>query len=102
MNGGFGYWLDSEYEDYPLTISLVSALSEIRSIGYTPSDTMMDNAVKYLKTKFYENKRPYCTKKDCTWPVATRLATIEAILDNASQDYEAYKMYKLLHIGATG
>lgn len=32
----------------------------------------------------------------CDWPVTTRLATIEAILDNSSQDYEAYKMYKLL------
>ena len=101
LNGGFTYWMDSEYEDYPLTISLVSALSEIRSIGYTPNDAMMENAVKYLKEKFYENKRPYCninhfTDDNCTWPVSTRLSTIEAILDNASQDYEAYKMYKLL------
>lgn len=96
LNGGFMYWMDSEYDDYPLTISLVSALSEIRSIGYTPNDAMMENAVKYLKAKFYENKRPYCSEKDCTWPTSVRLATIEAILDNSTQDYEAYKMYKLL------
>lgn len=97
LNGGFGYWMDSDYEDLPLTISLVSALSEIRSIGYTPNDAMMESAVGYLKAKFYENKRPYCYgNNDCSWPVATRLAIIEAILDHTSQDYEAYKMYKLL------
>lgn len=97
LNGGFAYWMDSETEDYPLSIKLVSALSEIRSIGYTLNDAMMENATKYLKAKFYENKRPYCfDSKDCGWPVQTRLATIEAILDNSSQDYEAYKMYKLL------
>lgn len=97
LNGGFAYWMDSNYDDYPLTISLVSALSEIRSIGYTPNDTMMESAVGYLKAKFYENKRSYCYgSNNCSWPVATRLATIEAILDHTSQDYEAYKMYKLL------
>lgn len=102
LNGGFAYWMDSQYEDYPLSISLVSALSEIRSIGYTPNDAMMENATKYLKAKFYENKRPYCfDSKDCTWPVSVRLAAIEAILDNSSQDYEAYKMYKLLSFPAT-
>lgn len=61
LNGGFAYWMDSKYEDYPLTISLVSTLSEIRSIGYTPNDAMMESATKYLKAKFYENKRPYCS-----------------------------------------
>lgn len=97
LSGGFGYWMESEYEDYPLTISLVSTLSEIRSIGYTPNDAMMENAVKYLKARFYENKRPYCfDNKDCSWDTSVRLATIESILDNSSQDYEAYKMYKLL------
>lgn len=96
LNGGFAYWMDSTYEDYPLTISLVSALSEIRSIGYTPNDAMMEDATRYLKAQFYTNKRPYCWNGDCSWPVSTRLATIEAILDNTSQDYEAYKMYKLL------
>ena len=93
--------MDSTTDDYPLTINLVSALSEIRSIGYTPNDSMMEMATKYLKTTFYENKRPYCqinrfSDDNCGWPVSTRLATIEAILDNSSQDYEAYKMYKLL------
>lgn len=85
--------------DFPLTISLVSALSDIRSIGYTPNDIMMANAVKYLKAEFYANKQTHCiASKDvsCAWPLATRLKTIEAILDNDSQDYEAYKMYKLL------
>jgi hypothetical protein len=102
LNGGFAYWVDSETEDYPLTIKLVSALSEIRSIGYTPNDSMMESATKYLKERFYENKRPYCfDQKDCGWPVATRLATIESILDNSSQDYEAYKMYKLLSFEKT-
>jgi hypothetical protein len=97
LNGGFAYWMDSETEDYPLTIKLVSALSEIRSIGYTPADAMMENATKYLKAKFYENKRPYCfDTKDCGWDTSVRLATIEAILDTTSEDYEAYKMYKLL------
>jgi len=101
MSGGFGYWMDSTESDFPLTISLVSALSEIRSIGYTPNDTMMETSIAFLKTKFYENRRPYCqenssTNNNCAWSVATRLATIEAILDNNSQDYEAYKMYKLL------
>ena len=101
LNGGFAYWMDSETEDYPLTNKLVSALSEIRSIGYTPNDAMMESATKYLKERFYENKRPYCQANrfvddNCSWPVATRLATIESILDNSSQDYEAYKMYKLL------
>jgi hypothetical protein len=63
LNGGFGYWTTDQLDDYPLTISLISALSEIRSVGYTPNDTMMDSAVKYLKAKFYENKRPYCQEK---------------------------------------
>lgn len=94
-SGGFAYWTSMQ-DDYPLTIDTVSALSEIRSIGYVPNDAMMEDAAKYLKAKFYENKRPYCSEKDCTWPISVRLATIEAILDNASQDYEAYKMYKLL------
>ena len=97
LNGGFGYWMDSEYDDLPLTIELVSAMAEIRSIGYTPNDAMMENAAKYLKAKFYENKRPYCfDAKDCSWDRSVRLAIIEAILDNTPQDYEAYKMYKLL------
>lgn len=97
LNGGFGYWMDSEYDDLPLTIELVSAMAEIRSIGYTPNDAMMEDAAKYLKAKFYENKRPYCfDAKDCSWDRSVRLAIIEAILDNTPQDYEAYKMYKLL------
>lgn len=102
LNGGFGYWTTDQFDDYPLTISLVSALSEIRSIGYTPNDAMMDSAVKYLKMKFYENKRPFCQEKNCEWDTSVRLAAIEAILNNASQDYEAYKMYKLLPTTATG
>ncbi len=97
LNGGFGYWMDSEYDDLPLTIELVSAMAEIRSIGYTPNDAMMENAIKYLKAKFYENKRPYCAdSKNCSWDRSVRLALIEAILDNTPEDYEAYKMYKLL------
>lgn len=67
LNGGFGYWKESKNEDYPLTISLVSAFSDIRSIGYTPSEAMVEDAVRYLKQKFYENKRPYCAEKDCGW-----------------------------------
>ena len=101
LSGGFGFWMDSEYDDYDLTIRLVSALSEIRSIGYMPNETMMGSAVTYLKSQFYANKRPYCVPNrfgndNCTWSIATRLASIEAILDYSSQDYEAYKMYKLL------
>lgn len=99
LDGGFGFWMDSLSSEFPLTISLVSALSDIRSIGYTPNDTMMASAVKYIKAEFYANKRPYCTPsktESCGWPLATRLKAIESILDNNTQDYEAYKMYKLL------
>lgn len=91
--------MDSTYDDFPLTIRLVSALSDISSIGYTPDSMMMEKSIQYLKNEFYNGKQPYCQPSpsfDCSWSIATKLAAIEAVLDASPQDYEAYKMYKLL------
>lgn len=106
LDGGFGFWMDSERSEFPLSISLISALSEIQSIGYTPNNIMMEQGVKYLKALFYENNRPYCfpnrlENTGCEWPPSTRLAAIESVLDATSQDYDAYKMYKLLSFEKT-
>ncbi len=103
LDGGFGFWMDSLSSEFPLTISLVGAFSDIRSVGYTPDSFMIENAIKYIKTEFYANKRPYCVAsktESCNWPLATRLSAIESILDANTQDYEAYKMYKLLSFKA--
>lgn len=67
----------------------------------------MNGASAYLKKEFYANKRPYCRTvlpvanasvptEDCAYPATERLSAISAVLSAKPDDYEAYKMYKLL------
>lgn len=106
-DGGFGYWPESTMSDFAMTSYAVRALGDVRTLGITADQTLLSGASTYLKREFYANKRPYCTvvlpsqvasviTQDCAYPAASRLAAVSAVLAVKSDDYEAYKMWKLL------
>ncbi len=94
-DGGFGYWIDSEYSDIHLTLSVVSRLQDLERIGFTLDPAVRTQVAKYLKNVFYTNTRPFC-REYCTYAVTDRLQMIEWVLDAVPDDYEAYKMYQIL------
>jgi hypothetical protein len=62
---------------------------------------MLQNLAKYLKTRFYANsdeicKHYYSYRDNCEYSVSSRLKAISAILSYDNNDYETYKMYKIL------
>lgn len=103
----FVYWYDIKdlgylnYSDFNLTSYILSSVSQIRNTGYTIDETIYNNTVRYLKNRFYKNQIEWCipTKDyDCKYPEVYRLKAIEALLDYNPNDYEAYKMRKLINI----
>ncbi len=106
-DGGFGYWTGDERSDFRMTAYALKALGEIRSLGIAVDQSIMNGASAYLKKEFYANKRPHCrvvmpvanasvVSEDCEYPTSERLSAIAAVLSAKADDYEAYKMYKLL------
>lgn len=106
-DGGFVYWYDTDtqyqnYSDFQLSSYILSANSTIRDIGgYTLNAESMKNLQKYLKARFYKNQREGCIVteyNDCKYDETERLQALEALLTFQKNDYEVYKMYKLLNL----
>ena len=57
-DGGFGYWPGAEKSDFRMTSYAVRALGEIRALGISVDQSLMNGASSYLKKEFYANKRP--------------------------------------------
>lgn len=98
-DGWYSYWKESKYADFGLTSIIISWVSEIKSIGYTINEKSIKDAIWYLKKEFYENKRDWCfskDEKDCKYSEQERLSAISAIQEYDINDYEPYKMFKLL------
>ncbi|MDD2486750.1 MAG: MG2 domain-containing protein [Candidatus Gracilibacteria bacterium] len=106
LNGGFSYWQDSTYSDanFYLTSYIVDSVSHIRNIGFKSDEKIMINAISYLKNKFYENHVEGCRitrNEDCRYPESYRLKAINSILSYNKDDYEAFKMWKLIDMKDT-
>lgn len=105
-SGWFTYWKDwvsNTLADFHLTSIVLDGMSEIKSIGYTLNDKSIKSAILYLKTRFYANKVEWCENPAeynnfCKYPETHRLDAISAILSYDINDYEAYKMWKLINI----
>ncbi|MDQ1344256.1 MAG: alpha-2-macroglobulin [Patescibacteria group bacterium] len=100
-DGGFGYWPDASRSDFAMTSYVVRTLGEIKAMKIAMEPSLLADASAYLKREFYANKRPYCSisatsPQSCAYPDSVRLDTISAVLSAKSDDYEAYKMWKLL------
>lgn len=103
-DGGFVYWYDVDnsypnYSDFSLSSYILKSVAQIRESGYTLDAETYTNLVSYLKARFYKNQREGCVASkydNCKYDELQRLEAIEAILTYKSQDYEAYKMFKLL------
>lgn len=102
----FVYFYDADetyypnYSDFHLTSYILEAWAKIRSIWYKLEETNYFNAVAYLKKRFYENKIEWCeiTKyNDCKYSETDKLKALNSILEFTPNDYEVYKMYKLLN-----
>ncbi len=99
--GGLAYWPASESADFRMTAYVLPVLAEIRSLGIAVDPAVFADASAYLKREFYENRRPYCVPSvgnDCKYSERERLAAIVAVLAAKGDDYEAYKMYKLVTV----
>lgn len=103
-SGWFGYWTDMsiyQYADFDLTSIIVKWMSDIKIIWYTNNEKSLKDAISYLKKRFYENKIEWCYYEDiamCKYNETERLDAINAILSYSQDDYEAYKMYKILNL----
>lgn len=106
-DGWFVYWYDikymdfANYSDFGLTSYILSSVSKIRDIGYTIDESSYNNTVKYLKTRFYKNQIEWCipsTGNSCRYPENLRLQAIDSLLTYNANDYEAYKMRKLISL----
>lgn len=102
----FVYWYDissgyPNYSDFLLTSYILKSMSELENIGYKQEEKIMLDTVNYLKNRFYKNQIEGCVKSDtndCKYSELDRLNAIESIQSYKVDDYEAYKMYKLLDI----
>ena len=100
------------YSNFALTSYILESGAEIKKVWYKLDKKTYDNAVKYLKNRFYKNKIEWCRvlptsslynsqidrikKYRCEYSETDRLKAISAILEYNPNDYEAYKMYKLI------
>lgn len=106
IDGWFVYWYDisssyPNYSDFYLTAYILKSLSELEKNWYKQEDKIMLDALTYLKNRFYKNEIEWCKKtefNDCKYSESDRLSAIEAIQTYNVDDYETYKMYKLLEI----
>lgn len=101
---GFWYWSDESnysYANFELTTIVVNGISEIKKLWYTINDKSINDSIKYLKKRFYENKIEWCYYADpiyCKYSEESRLSAINAILNYSKDDYETYKMFKLIDV----
>ncbi len=101
---GFVYFYDvnwKNYSDFYLSSYMLESLSKIRDIWFEVDEAMLQNLSKYLKNRFYKNYNESCEnyynyKKDCEYSISSRLKALSAILTYDNDDYEVYKMYKIL------
>ncbi len=110
-DGGFGYWPEAPKSDFAMTAHVVKTLSQIRSLGIAVDQKSLSDASAYLKREFYANKRPYCfappasipsspEADSCGYSASERLSAVSAVLGVKPDDYEAYKMWKLLDVSS--
>lgn len=111
--GGFGYWASSGRADFAMTSYALAGLASVRGIGIPVDAPLLSDASAYLKREFASNHRPYCqipegpspqfasvpASEACSYPIRDRLAAIRAVSLTKPDDYEAYKMWKLLDPG---
>ncbi len=104
IDGWFVYWYDVDsrypnYSDYHLTSYILKSLSQLWGLGYKQEEKIMLDTVAYLKARFYKNQIEWCvvtSLNDCKYNELDRLSAIEAIQNYKTDDYETYKMYKLI------
>ncbi|MDD2515797.1 MAG: MG2 domain-containing protein, partial [Candidatus Gracilibacteria bacterium] len=101
-DGGFDYWSDNTfkpYSDFRLTSYILESVSQIRDLGYNLDKNTFDNATAYLKNRFYIGKYEGCISNQyfsCNYEENQKIDAISAILSYNKNDYEAYKMWKLI------
>ncbi len=104
-DGGFVYFYDMDttyrpnYSDFALTSYILSSGAAVNDIGLVVEKAPYTQAIKYLKNRYYKNQREGCivsTWDDCTYSPFERLQSLSAILSFSPNDYEVYKMWKLL------
>ena len=107
-DGGFVYFYDADrtyrpnYSDFYLSSYILSSGGYIKDIGYVGEPKVYTDTISYLKNRFYKNHIEGCTvtpNNDCTYSDFDRLNAIDAMLMYNKNDYEAYKMWKLLKQG---
>lgn len=107
-DGGLGYWAESERSDFAMTAYAVRVLGEIKALGIAVDASLLSDASAYLKREFYSNRRPSCvmnavsSSAACAYPDSVRISAISAVLSAKGDDYEAYKMWKLLDASKFG
>ncbi len=103
---GFVYRYDvssqfKNYSDFALSSYILESFSNLAKIWYKQDNTINLNLVKYLKENLYKNQIDWCIKNEknnCEYSEFDRLNAINSILDYNKDDYEAYKIYKLIDI----
>lgn len=100
-SGWFGYWSDENsfsHANFDLTSIVVEWISEIKKLSYNINEKSLNDAVDYLKKRFYENKIEWCIGNinECKYSEESRLSAINAMLSYSPNDYETYKMFKLI------
>lgn len=93
-----------------MTSYAVKTLAQVRNMGVAVEPSVLANASAYLKREFYANKRPNCSVPNapasfadtCAYSTKDRLSAISAVLAVKSDDYEAYKMWKLINQDSLG
>lgn len=104
-DGGLAYWPGSSYADFRMTSYVLPVLADVRSLGIAVEPSVFSAASSYLKREFYANRRPYCygaQPADCRYSESERLSAVAAVLAAKPDDYEAYKMYKLVDASRFG
>lgn len=100
LDGGFTYFYDWNYtkSDITLTNYILSSLSQIKALWYKFDEKIISNWLDYIKKQFYDKK--VCGEwnySNCL-SLQTKIDIINAIMSVNKDDYEAYKMYKLLDL----
>jgi len=87
------------YSNFKLSSYILESASQIKEVWYILEESVYFDTIKYLKNRFYQNKIEWCIVteyRDCKYSEIDRLKSIEAIISYTPNDYEAYKMWKLL------
>lgn len=98
-DGGMSYWADRKDKDPSdlwVTSYLLSTISDLQVLGYKVSEKMISNMRAYMESERYRNIRPYCVGTNCEYDLSTRIAVIDALARQSTNEYTAYKMRTLL------